>query len=123
MLFMPMLRNVRKDEMQFDVLKEKIIENLKKIYDPEIPVNIYDLGLIYSIDCEKTKDGGTKCVVTMTLTSAGCPVSEDLYEQVCDVSYMIEGEEDLDVLPKLVFDPPWTQNMMSDDAKLALGML
>ncbi|WP_415248990.1 iron-sulfur cluster assembly protein [Sulfurimonas sp.] len=109
--------------MNFDILKEKIIEKLKDIYDPEIPVNIYDLGLIYSIDCEKKDDNSTSCIVSMTLTSAGCPVSEVLYDQVCNVSYIIDGEDDLDIIPKLVFDPPWTQDMMSDDAKLALGML
>lgn len=109
--------------MEFDALKEKIIEKLKEIYDPEIPVNIYDLGLIYSIDCEKKEESVTLCTVTMTLTSAGCPVSEVLYDQVCNISYIIDGEDNLDVVPKLVFDPPWTQSMMSDDAKLALGML
>ncbi len=109
--------------MDFDALKEKIIEKLKNIYDPEIPVNIYDLGLIYSIDC-KNKDETTKsCVVSMTLTSAGCPVSEVLYDQVCNISYLIDGEDDLEVIPKLVFEPPWNQDMMSDDAKLSLGML
>ena len=109
--------------MEFDTLKEKIIERIKEIYDPEIPVNIYELGLIYSIECEKKEDDSTFCLVTMTLTSAGCPVSETLYEKVADIEMKIEGEYDLVVLPKIVFDPPWTQEMMSDDAKLALGML
>ena len=108
--------------MEFDPLKEKIIEKIKDIYDPEIPVNIYDLGLIYSIDCEE-KEGTTHCTVTMTLTSAACPVSETLYDQIYNIGYIIDGEENLKVVPKLVFDPPWTRDMMSDDAKLLLGML
>ena len=108
--------------MEFDVLKEKIIEKIRDIYDPEMSVNIYDLGLIYSIECEKKEDDSTFCLVTMTLTSAGCPVSETLYGQVADIEMQIEGEYNLEILPKIVFDPPWTQDMMSDEAKLELGM-
>ena len=103
-------------------LKEKIIEKLKEIYDPEIPVNIYELGLIYDINCHR-KEAQTRCVVTMTLTSATCPVSESLIDQVRNVSYLIEGEGDVVIEPHLVFDPPWTQEKMSDEAKLQLGML
>ena len=108
--------------MKYDVLKEKIIEKIKEIYDPEIPVNLYDLGLIYSIDCV-AKEDYTRCTVTMTLTSASCPVSESLYDQIEDIAYVIEGEGNLEVAPNLVFDPPWTKDMMSDEAKLSLGML
>jgi len=108
--------------MEFDVLKEKIIEKIKLIYDPEMSVNIYDLGLIYSIDCEKKEDDSTFCRITMTFTSAGCPVSDELYGKVNDIEMQIEGEYDLVIEPNIVFDPPWSQDMMSDDAKLALGM-
>lgn len=108
--------------MTQDALKERIIEELKKIYDPEIPVNIYELGLIYSIECANESDG-MKCVVTMTLTSVGCPVSETLVDQVRNIGYLIDDVSDLAVEPCLVFDPPWTQEKMSDEAKLQLGML
>lgn len=108
--------------MKFDALKEKITEELKKIYDPEIPVNIYDLGLIYRIDCAN-ESSGVKCVVTMTLTSAGCPVSESLVGQVRNIASLIDEYTDLTVEPNLVFDPPWNREKMSDDAKLQLGML
>jgi len=108
--------------MDTDTLKEKIIEKLKEIYDPEIPVNIYDLGLIYEIDCSSQAEKKV-CVVTMTLTSAGCPVGESLVGQVANISYLIAGEENLEVHPHLVFEPQWTQEQMSDDAKLHLGML
>ncbi|MGB5966269.1 MAG: iron-sulfur cluster assembly protein [Sulfurimonadaceae bacterium] len=108
--------------MKFNALKEKIIEEIKKIYDPEIPVNIYELGLIYGIDCAKESDG-IKCVVTMTLTSVACPVSESLVDQVRNIGYVINDVPDLVVEPYLVFDPPWSQEKMSDEAKLQLGML
>ena len=108
--------------MEYDTLKEKIIEKIKDIYDPEIPVNIYDLGLIYSIECTDKEDY-TRCIITMTLTSAACPVSEELYDKIEDIAYLVEGEGNLEVVPNLVFDPPWSRDMMSDDAKLLLGML
>ncbi len=108
--------------MKFDALKEKITEELKKIYDPEIPVNIYDLGLIYRIDCAN-ESSGVKCVVTMTLTSAGCPVSESLVGQVRNIGSIIDDQPNLTVEPNLVFDPPWSQDKMSIEAKLQLGML
>lgn len=108
--------------MKYGPLKEKIVGKLKEIYDPEIPVNLYDLGLIYAIDCARDTDG-TKCVVTMTLTSATCPVSESIVEQVRNVGSLIDEVPDLIIEPNLVFDPPWDQSKMSDEAKLQLGML
>ncbi len=102
---------------------DRIIEELKKIYDPEIPVNIYDLGLIYGINCAR-ESGGTRCVVTMTLTSVGCPVSEILLSQVRNIGALLDDEYPrLEIEPVLVFDPPWSQEKMSDEAKLQLGML
>lgn len=108
--------------MTYGPLMDRIVEELKKIYDPEIPVNIFDLGLIYGIDCRESGDG-TKCVVRMTLTSAACPVSESLVDQVRNIGYIIDGYPNLSVEPDLVFDPPWTVEKMSDEAKLQLGML
>lgn len=108
--------------MTFDALKERIIGELKKIYDPEIPVNIYELGLIYDIECTEER-GGTTCIVTMTLTSASCPVSESLVDQVRNVGYLIDDVPGLIVEPCLVFDPPWSQEKMSEEARLQLGML
>ncbi len=108
--------------MKFDALKEKIVEEIKKIYDPEIPVNIYELGLIYGINCTEESEG-VKCIVTMTLTSVGCPVSESLFDQVRNIGYLIDEYPDLVIEPYLVFDPPWTQDNMSDEARLQLGML
>lgn len=108
--------------MTMEMLKERIIEELKKIYDPEIPVNIYELGLIYDIECIE-ENGGTACIVTMTLTSAACPVSESLVDQVRNITFLIDEVPELVVEPYLVFDPPWTPEKMSDEAKLQLNML
>ena len=108
--------------MKFNDLKEKIVEEIKKIYDPEIPVNIYELGLIYGISCAQESEA-VKCLVTMTVTSVGCPVSESLFDQVRNIGYLIDDYPDLVVEPYLVFDPPWTQDNMSDEARLQLGML
>ena len=97
-------------------LKEKIIEEIKKIYDPEIPVNIYDLGLIYDI---KVEDKNT-AKVKMTLTSPNCPVAESLPKEVKDGIMQVEGIENVDL--KLVWDPPWNQTMMTEAAKLELNL-
>jgi len=108
--------------MKYEALKAKITEKLREIYDPEIPVNLYDLGLIYGIDCAK-ESRGTRCVVTMTLTSATCPVSENILDQVRNIGHLIDEVPDLVVDANLVFDPPWDRANMSDEAKLQLGML
>ena len=103
-------------------MKENVIEQLKQIYDPEIPVNIYDLGLVYDVYCYTEKESKVKqCKVTMTLTSATCSMSETIVNLVRSISYRIDGLENLDV--NLVFDPPWGQEKMSDEAKLQLGLL
>ncbi len=103
-------------------MKENVIEQLKHIYDPEISVNIYDLGLIYDVDCHTDEESKLKqCKVTMTLTSATCSMSETIVNLVRSISYRIDGLENLDV--NLVFDPPWGQEKMSDEAKLQLGLL
>ena len=97
-------------------LKEKIISEIKKIYDPEIPVNIYELGLIYKIDIKDAK----KVYIEMTLTSPNCPVAESLPKMVKDNVLKIEEVSDVDL--KLVWSPPWTKDMMSEAAKLELNL-
>lgn len=98
-------------------LKNKIIEEIKKIYDPEIPVNIYELGLIYKIEFdEKNK----KADIEMTLTSPNCPVAESLPNNVKENVLKVEGIDEVDL--KLVWNPPWTQDMMSEAAKLELNL-
>ena len=97
-------------------LKEKIIEEIKKIYDPEIPVNIYDLGLIYDI---KVEDKNT-AKIKMTLTSPNCPVAESLPKEVKDGIMQVEGIDKVDL--DLVWDPPWDKDRMSESAKLELNL-
>ena len=97
-------------------LKEKIIKEIKKIYDPEIPVNIYELGLIYEVKVEK--DNNVK--VKMTLTTPNCPVAESLPKEVKDSIIQVKEVNDVDL--ELVWDPPWDKSMMSDAAKLELNL-
>ena len=97
-------------------LKEKIITEIKKIYDPEIPVNIYELGLIYEIKVEK--DNNVK--VKMTLTTPNCPVAESLPKEVKDSIMELPEVKDVDL--QLVWDPPWDKTMMSEAAKLELNL-
>ena len=97
-------------------LKNKIIAEIKKIYDPEIPVNIYELGLIYKIEVNDRK----KVNIEMTLTSPNCPVAESLPKMVKDNVLKIEEVSDVDL--KLVWSPPWTKDMMSEAAKLELNL-
>ena len=97
-------------------LKDKVILEIKKIYDPEIPVNIYELGLIYKIDVEDAK----KVNIEMTLTSPNCPVAESLPKMVKDNILKLNGVNDVDL--KLVWDPPWTKDKMSEAAKLELNL-
>ena len=96
--------------------KEQIIEEISKIYDPEIPVNIYELGLIYSVKVEN--DDSAK--IKMTLTSPNCPVAETLPQEVKDSAMQVEGIENVDL--ELVWDPPWDKDMMSEAAKLELNL-
>ena len=97
-------------------LKDKIISEIKKIYDPEIPVNIYELGLIYKIDINEAK----KVNIEMTLTSPNCPVAESLPKMVKDNILKLAGVDDVDL--KLVWDPPWTKDKMSEAATLELNL-
>ena len=97
-------------------LEKKVILEIKKIYDPEIPVNIYELGLIYNIDIDEKN----KVNIDMTLTSPNCPVAESLPNSVKDNVLKVEGVSEVDL--KLVWDPPWDKNKMSEAAKLELNL-
>ena len=97
-------------------LKDKIVSEIKKIYDPEIPVNIYELGLIYKIEIKDSK----KVNIDMTLTSPNCPVAESLPKMVKDNILNLEGVDDVNL--NLVWDPPWTKDKMSESAKLELNL-
>ena len=96
-------------------LREQVIAEIRKIYDPEIPVNIYELGLIYDV---KVKDDAVKII--MTLTSPNCPVAESLPKDVKDSAMQVEGIENVDL--DLVFEPVWNKDMMSEAAKLELNL-
>ncbi len=103
-------------------MEEKIVEHLKLIYDPELPVNIYDLGLIYNIECWTNEVSMLKmCKITMTLTSATCSFSNVIVDLVKSIVSRQSGLENIDV--NIVFDPPWNQDSMTDEAKLAMGLL
>ncbi len=106
-----------KNEKEFLGIEARIVEVLKNIYDPEIPVNLYDLGLIYEINVEEDNI----VHITMTLTAPNCPMADYLVSEVDQKVKEIEGVKDLDL--KLTFDPPWDKSMLSEEAALALGLL
>ena len=97
-------------------LREQVIAEIRKIYDPEIPVNIYELGLIYDV---KVKEDAVKII--MTLTSPNCPVAESLPQEVEEKIKSIDEVKTAEV--EITFDPPWTKDLMSEEAKLELGFL
>ena len=98
-------------------LKDQIIAEIRKIYDPELPVNIYDLGLIYTIDIKATGD----VYVEMSLTAPGCPVAGEMPGMVSNAVAELEGVGEVET--KIVWEPAWTSERMSEDAKLALGII
>ena len=104
-------------EQELLKLETEIVQVLRDIYDPEIPVNIYDLGLVYDIAIIDD----TKAKITMTLTAPNCPVADSLPVEVKERVSALEGITETEV--ELVFDPPWDPSMLSDEAKLELGML
>ena len=106
----------KKYELEMANIKEKIISEIKKIYDPEIPVNIYELGLIYKIEVNEEN----KVIIEMTLTSPNCPVAESLPNSVKENILKIEEVKDVDL--KLVWDPPWDKDKMSEAAKIELNL-
>src|SRR5215813_9585763 len=101
---------------ELDAITDQLIEKLKTVYDPEIPVDIYELGLIYKVDVSDEKD----VVIDMTLTAPGCPVAGEMPGWVEDAVMEIPGLKSCTV--ELVFDPPWDPSRMSDEAKLQLNM-
>lgn len=103
--------------METDVLRDKAIEVIKTIYDPEIPVNIHDLGLIYRVDILPINN----IQVTMTLTAPGCPAAQSLPVEVDQKLRAIEGVNDVHVV--VTWDPPWDKSMMSEEAQLELGWM
>lgn len=107
------------EEVRMDkkITEQAIIERLKTVYDPEIPVNVYEIGLIYDI---KIKDNGDVSIL-MTLTSPNCPVAESLPLEVKNAAESVEEVKNVEV--ELTFDPPWDMEMLSDEAKLELGMM
>ena len=107
---------VRKKGLTMGSLKDKIISEIKKIYDPEIPVNIYELGLIYKIDVKNDK----KVIIEMTLTTPNCPVADSLPKMVKNNILKLAEINDVEV--KLVWDPPWTKEKMSEAARLELNL-
>ncbi len=101
---------------ELERLTDDIIAALKTVYDPEIPVDVYELGLIYKVDVSDDRD----VKVDMTLTAPGCPVAGQMPEWVADAVRTVEGVNDVDV--DMVFDPPWDPSRMSDEARVALNM-
>ena len=106
-----------KSEAELQAIGEKVVERICQIYDPEIPVNIYELGLIYDIQVSEECD----VEIEMTLTSPNCPVAETLPVEVEEKVKVVEEVRNVKV--NITFDPPWDKNMMSEEAKLELGML
>ncbi len=98
-------------------IESDIVQVLKNIYDPEIPVNVYDLGLIYEIDVNED----LTAEVTMTLTAPNCPVADHLIDDITRQINDVEGIKSAKVI--LTFDPPWDESMLSDEAKLELGLM
>lgn len=98
-------------------IESDIVVELRTVFDPEVPVNVYDLGLIYDVDVQ---DDG-KVDITMTLTAPNCPVADDVVQEVKTAVGSVEGVTGVEV--KLVFDPRWDQSRMSEEAKLDLGLL
>ena len=104
-------------EIDVKTLEEKIVEKLKTVYDPEIPVNIHDLGLIYDVDVKPTGEVAIK----MTLTAPNCPAAQSLPIEVKESAESVEGVQSAEV--DVVFDPPWTPDKMAMSAKLAMNIL
>ncbi|MBR1515376.1 MAG: DUF59 domain-containing protein [Paludibacteraceae bacterium] len=101
---------------EFLEIEEEVLKMLKTVFDPEIPVNVYDLGLIYKVDIQ-----GDTCNIEMTLTAPGCPAADFLVEDIRQKVGTVKGINTVNV--EIVFEPEWTQDRMSEEAKLELGFL
>ena len=104
-------------ENEFLQVEDEVIKVLKNIYDPEIPLNIWDLGLVYEVDADD--DANVK--IRMTLTAPNCPMADDILREVRDKVEAVEGVKSVDL--KLTFDPPWDESNLTDEARLELGLL
>ena len=109
-------RKFQQKTTKMDPRIDLIIENLKEVFDPEIPVNVYDLGLIYSVDME-----GDEAKILMTLTAPGCPAADMILADVEYMSKKVEGVETVQV--EITFEPAWDKSMMSEEARLELGFM
>ncbi len=109
------------EEMGGRNVEQMAWDQLKTCYDPEIPVNMVDLGLVYACETSKTEDGGDKVTVRFTLTAPGCGMGDYLREDIRTKLLQIPGVAEVDA--EIVFDPPWSQAMMSDAARLQLGLM
>lgn len=107
----------KQGKVTMDQMRDQVVEALKTVYDPEIPVNIYELGLIYTVDVSTNND----VLVEMTLTSANCPAAQSMPAEIETKVRGIEGVGEVTV--EVVWDPPWTQEHMSEAARLELGMM
>ena len=114
--FKPEATSTALSQQDLDELTDQLVDKLKTVYDPEIPVDIYELGLIYKVDVSDDRD----VVVEMTLTAPGCPVAGDMPDWVEEAVMSVDGIKSCTV--NLVFDPPWDPSRMSDEAKLQLNM-
>ncbi|MBI1273629.1 MAG: DUF59 domain-containing protein [Alphaproteobacteria bacterium] len=101
-------------------MKQQIIEQIRTVHDPEIPVNVYDMGLIYRLELTESESGAPDCVIDMTLTTPACPVAGAMPGMVKEAAARVQGLADVTV--NLVWDPPWTAARMSEAAKLELNM-
>ena len=115
--FKPNNNEEMEQEIDMNALGENIVRVLKTIYDPEIPVDIYELGLIYDVFVNEDRE----VKILMTLTSPNCPVAETLPMEIQEKVKSIDMVKDVEI--ELTFDPPWDKDMMSEEAKLELGML
>ena len=100
-----------------ETLKTKIVDTLQTVYDPEIPVSIYELGLIYDIEIKENCDVN----ITMTLTTPNCPEAQSIPEKVADTVLLVNGVKDVKV--QITWEPPWSQDKMTEAAKLELGLM
>ncbi|MEN8121076.1 MAG: SUF system Fe-S cluster assembly protein [Bacteroidota bacterium] len=111
------MENKEESKTTYLQLEAEILKVIKEVYDPEIPVNVYDLGLIYEIDVDDYDNVDIK----MTLTAPNCPVADSMPNEVKEKVKAIEGVNNVNI--EMVFDPPWSASMMSEEAKLVLGYL